>query len=265
MKHLVAASLSACVLLPAHAVISVGSPSFIYTQSFDTLTTTASATVAWANDSTLAGWSLFNGVGTALTTYGADAGTNTTGTFRSYGAAGASDRAFGALGSGGTYFGSPAAGAVAGYMALALSNDTGSALSGFTLNFSGEQWRNGGNASAHTMVMEFGFGASFGAVASWTPAGSGFNFTSPAVGTPAAAVDGNSAGRVNGLGGAISTPWAAGETLWVRWIDVNELGNDHGLAIDDLSLRVTAVPEAHSGALLLAGLMAVGFVAARRR
>jgi hypothetical protein len=78
-------------------------------------------------------------------------------------------------------------------------------------------------------------------------------------------VDGNSTGRINGLGGAVSTPWAAGDTLWVRWIDINELGSDHGMAIDDLSFSVTPVPEAQSGALLLAGLMAIGFVAARRR
>jgi hypothetical protein len=265
MKHLVAASLSAFALLPAQAVISVSSTSFAYAQSFDTLTTTASTTVAWANDSTLAGWSLFNGAGAALATYGADAGTNTTGIFRSYGASGASDRALGALGSGGAYFGTPPTGAVAGYMAVALSNDSGATLPGFTLNFSGEQWRNGGNTSAHTMVTEYGFGASFTAVTGWTAAGGSFNFTSPVVGATAAAVDGNSAGRINGLGGAISTRWAAGDTLWVRWIDVNELGSDHGMAIDDLSFSVTPVPEVHTSALLLAGLMAIGFVAARRR
>ncbi len=265
MKRLVAAGLSVFVLLPAHAVISVSSPSFTYAQNFDSLTTTTGTAVPWANDSTLAGWSLLASTGAAVTTYGADAGTSTTGSFRSFGAAGAAERALGALASGGTVFGSPAAGAVAGYVAVALSNDTGSALSGFTLNFSGEQWRNGGNTSVHTLAMQFGFGSSFAAVTVWSGPGGSFDFTSPVVGATAAAVDGNAAGRVNGLGGTVTTPWAAGETLWVRWVDVNDFGNDHGMAIDDLRLSVSAVPEAHSATLLLAGLLAVGFVALRRR
>ena len=58
--------------------------------------------------------------------------------------------------------------------------------------------------------------------------------------------------------------WAAGDTLWVRWIERNDAGNDHGLAVDDLSLSVSAVPEPGALALMLAGLAAVGFVARRR-
>jgi hypothetical protein len=265
MKHLVAASLSVCVLLPAQAAISVSSPNFTYAQNFDSLTTTTGTAVPWANDSTLAGWSLFAGTGAAVATYGADAGTSATGSFRSFGAAGATERALGALASGGTVFGSPAPGAVAGYVAVALSNDTGSALSGFTLNFNGEQWRNGGNTSTHNFNMQYGFGSTFNSVVMWTGPGGSFNFASPVVGATAGAVDGNAAGLVSGLGGAVSTTWAPGDTLWVRWMDVNDAANDHGMAIDNVSFSVSAVPEAHSATLLLAGLMAMGFVALRRR
>jgi hypothetical protein len=265
MKHLVAASLSALVLLPAHAAVSVTSPSFTYSQSFDSLTTTTGTAVPWANDSSLTGWSLFNSLGAAITTYGADNGGNNAGSFRSYGATAAADRALGALASGSALFGSPASGAVAGYVVLALSNNTGASLAGFTLGFSGEQWRNGGNTTPQSMTMEYGFGSSYASVTGWAAPGGSFNWVSPVVGATAAAVDGNGAGRVNGLGGSIGAPWAAGDTLWVRWVEVNDIGSDHGLAIDDLSFSVSAVPEAQSGALLLAGLLAVGFVVARRR
>ena len=61
-----------------------------------------------------------------------------------------------------------------------------------------------------------------------------------------------------------SLGWAAGDTLWVRWTERNDIGNDHGLAIDDLSFSVRAVPEPGALSLMLAGLAAVGFVARRR-
>ena len=170
----------------------------------------------------------------------------------------------GGVASGGAYFGSPASGTVAGYIAVAFTNNTGSALDGFTIGFNGEQWRNGGNTSAQPMVLEYGIGASIGTVALWA-APAALSWTSPVTGATAAAVDGNAAGRVPGLTATVtSMGWATGDTLWVRWIERNDAGNDHGLAVDDLSLSVSAVPEPGALALMLAGLAAVGFVARRR-
>jgi PEP-CTERM motif len=77
-------------------------------------------------------------------------------------------------------------------------------------------------------------------------------------------VDGNGAGSVAGLGGTVVADWAPGQTLWLRWVDLNDVGNDHGLAIDNFSFSVTAVPEPEPWMLLMTGLAAVGFVARRR-
>jgi PEP-CTERM motif len=249
----------------AQAAISVDSAGFTYSQSFDSLTTSTTA-VPWANDSTLPGWSLLISTLADAPTIAADNGGSNAGTFRSYGSTGSADRALGGLASGGAYFGAPASGAVAGYIAVAFTNNSGASIDGFTLGFAGEQWRNGGNTAAQPMALEFGLGATFGAVSSWTAPGGAFSYSSPVVGSTAAAVDGNAAGRVVGLGGSI-TPlsWAPGDTLWIRWIERNDNGNDHGLAIDDLSFSVTAVPEPGALALMLAGLGAVGFIARRRR
>ncbi len=254
------ASATLLALLPAHAGISVGSPGFTYAETFDSLSTSTTAS-AWVNDSTLAGWSLFNAAGNTVPTILGGNGSVNTGSFYSFGATGSTERALGSTASGGAYFASPASGAVAGWIALALTNDSGGALDAFTVGYSGEQWRNGGNTSAQSLVLEYGFGSSFGAVSGWTPVST---FTSPVVGASAAAVDGNSAGRVTGLGATVTTPWAAGDTLWLRWSDLNDVGNDHGLAIDDLSFSVSVVPEPGTVALWLAGLAAVGFVARRR-
>jgi hypothetical protein len=261
-KNLLAAA-ALLTLLPAHAVIDVTSTAFTYGENFDTLTTATTAQ-AWANDSTLAGWNLFISTGAAAATIAADIGSSNAGTFRSFGDAGVAERALGGVASGGTYFGSPASAAVAGWIAVAFSNSTGAALTGFTIGYSGEQWRNGGNTSAQTMVLEYGYGATFGAVSAWLAPGGSFDFTSPVTGATAAAVAGNSTGLVAGLGGTVNTSWAAGDTLWLRWVERNDVGNDHGLAIDDVSFSVSAVPEPGSLALLLAGIAAVGFLSRRR-
>lgn len=215
-----------------------------YTQTFDGLARSGSDN-AWSNHVTLPGWYLFRqpAPGTEITAYTANHGSSNVGSFMSYGAVEDSDRALGALGSGGTYFGSPATGNIAGWIAFAATNATGGTLETITLAFDGEQWRNGGNATPQTMVLEYGFGASFGAVATWTAPGGTFDWTSPIATTTAGAVDGNTAGRVADRGGTLTAlGWAAGETLWLRWREVNDAGNDHGLAIDNFSLTLPAVP-----------------------
>jgi PEP-CTERM motif len=259
--------LSTAILLAAaanaQAAISVDSVGFTYNQDFDSLTTSTTAS-PWANDSTLPGWSLFIATLADAPTILGGSGSVNTGSFYSFGDAGSSERALGGTASGGTYFGSPATNTVAGYIAVAFTNNSGSVLDGFTLGFNGEQWRNGGNTSAQTMVLEVGVGASFGTVAAWTAAPS-LSWASPVVGATAAAVDGNAAGRVGGLSASFTQlAWAPGDTLWVRWTERNDAGNDHGLGIDDLSFSVTAVPEPGALAMMLAGLAAVGFIARRR-
>jgi hypothetical protein len=55
--------------------------------------------------------------------------------------------------------------------------------------------------------------------------------------------------------------WQVGQSLYLRWQDVNNSGNDAGLAIDSFHIEI---PEPSSVALmLLAGLGCVGCV--RRR
>lgn len=262
------ALLGALALLGLSAATAQAQVSFTgtaLTQNFDTLITTGTAQ-AWSNNTTLPGWSLFNKTPTAITTYNAGDGSSNAGSFYSFGTGTGTERALGGAASGGAYFGSPASGTVAGWIAFAATNNTGSTATDFTIGYDGEQWRNGGNATAQTMVLEYGFGATFTGVTTWTPAGSAFNFTSPVATATAAAVNGNVAGRVAGRGGTVNQTWAPGQTLWIRWIENNDAGNDHGLAIDNFSLTAslpTAAPE--PGTLVLGVLGIAGLVARRRK
>lgn len=264
----VVAAFAAAVPLASQAAISITSTAFSYTQDFDTLASTNSASLPWTNDSTLPGWSLFRQPlpGTALTTYGADNGSSTAGSFYSYGTNGSTERALGGLGANSAYFSSPANGAVAGAFAVSFTNNTGQTLTSATISFDGEQWRNGGNTSAQTMLLQYGIGATFTSVSTWVTPGGNFNWTSPVVGSTAAALDGNlAANRVAGRGGSITGTLANGATLWIRWVENNDAGNDHGLAIDNFSFSVTPVPEPSSGVLLAAGAALLGALRIRRR
>lgn len=254
-KFLVAA-VALAAAASAQATVSVSSVAFNYSQSFDSLASTGSIT--FVNDSTLTGWSLFRGSGTSLTVT-AGTGSSNAGGFYSFGDAGSTERALGSVASGTT-------GTLT--YALALTNNTGLALDSFKLNYDGEQWRNGGVTAVHQLTVQYGFGASYAAVTNWTSAGAAFDFSSVQnTATAGAVVTGNTVGLVPALGGTVITNWAAGDTLWVRWTDIDNTGSDHGLAIDNVSFSVTAtaVPEPGTYAMLLAGLGAMGFLARRRR
>ncbi len=234
-----------------------------YTQDFNTLASSGSGNT-WTNNVTLPGWYLFRqpSPGTALSAYDASNGSSTTGTFYSFGSA-AGERALGAIGSGGAYWGSPANGATAGWMAVAFTINTSAAVNSFTISYTGEQWRDA-NTSAQNLLLEWGVGATFGAVTTWTAPGGSFDFTSPQVAN-AGAIDGNlAANRVTGLGGTVNTTLNIGDTLWIRWRVLNAPGNDHGLSIDDFSFSTTLIPEPQHYAILLAVLLASAIIIRRR-
>jgi hypothetical protein len=254
----------ACLVTCTGVASVIITDSSTYTQNFDTLAAVGT-NVTWLNDNTLPGWSLFRqpAPGTAITTYTATRAFPTGSGFLSFGATGSSERALGGVGSNTSYFGGPASGTVAGWIAVSLVNQSGSRINSFSILYDGEQWLCGGNTTPQTMALEWGIGSSFAPVSSWTAPGSPFNFTSPVHSNVGYGVDGNAAGLVAGIGGTVnSVNWNNGETLWIRWIENNDVGEDHGLAVDNFRFTATVVPEP-SG--LCIGVCGAACLLARRR
>ncbi|MFB2892388.1 SdiA-regulated domain-containing protein [Aerosakkonemataceae cyanobacterium BLCC-F50] len=201
-----------------------------YSQNFDSLS--ASGTnFSWTDDSTLSGWY------SSRTTYNASTGSLNTGALYSFGIT--ADRALGSVASGTTntiYYG------------IRLVNNTSNTVTGLNISFVGEQWRNGGSTTttpsvAQTLDFQYQIGATSLTGGTWVD----FNpldFTTPVFGTTAAiALDGNLSSNRTALSSTLSSlTLAPGQEIWLRWQDINDANNDHGVAIDDFSITANFAP-----------------------
>ncbi|MEO8617630.1 MAG: hypothetical protein ABI600_21055 [Luteolibacter sp.] len=218
-----------------------------YVQDFDNLGTTVLTNVVSATigsqtnigpltNATLNGWyaTKIAGDGTLATSISPDTGSGTSGLVNNYGAAAASDRALGVLASSSNIM---AVGAL-------IKNDTGGTLTGLSLSMTAEFWR---SSTLTQNTLTFGYGKISGAITSanfLSSSGAGVlplsaaNIVGPAFGTSSAALDGNNATNQAAFTN-ISLPLTLlpGESAFIRWQDVNDNGNDAGLAIDNLTIN----------------------------
>ena len=203
-----------------------------YTQNFDTLATSGT-TNTWTDDTTLTGWySQFSAQPTSPTVYIANAGGTTNGAIYSFGTGTDTERALGSIASGtpGNIFN-----------AVRLVNNTGSTITSLDISYTGEQWRNGGNTSAQQLDFQYQV-ADAGTITDantpttgWTDYNA-LDFVSPITGTTAIALDGNAAANRTAKSSTLTVTVNAGQEIWLRWQDLNDSGNDHGLAVDDFSV-----------------------------
>ncbi|MEH1816951.1 MAG: Calx-beta domain-containing protein, partial [Nostoc sp.] len=212
-------------IIQAYQSILPASFNGTYSQNFSSLA--ISGTPAWVNDSTISGWY------STRTTYSPGTGSNNTGGLYSFGSSNNPDRALGSLASGTT-------GTI--YYGLRLQNNTGSAITKLQVSYTGEQWRNGGNTSQQQLKFSYQTGSTITSLTTgtWTPVTS-LDFTGPIATATVAALNGNLiANRVviTPVIFNLATPIANGEEIILRWEDIDDGGNDHGLAIDDVSIKV---------------------------
>jgi DNA/RNA endonuclease G (NUC1) len=205
------------------------------TETFDTLASTGTG-IAWVDNSTIPGW------WSTRTTYNSGTGSSNTGALYSFGVAGTNlvtDRALGSVASGGT-------GTV--FHAARLTNDTGGTITSLDISYVGEQWRNGGNATAHTLTFQYQVadaGVITGAnvpLSGWTTF-SDLSFTGPVTGATAATLDGNFAANRTAVAATLAVTAGSGQEIWLRWMDPDDAGSDHGLAIDDFSVTARSAGD----------------------
>ncbi|MEP6915955.1 MAG: Ig-like domain-containing protein, partial [Acidobacteriota bacterium] len=198
------------------------------TENFDTLAA-AGTNAAWTDNSTIPGWYA------TRPTYNAGTGSSNTGALYSFGVAGTnslSDRALGSVASGGT-------GTL--FQAVRLTNNTGSTITSLAISYVGEQWRNGGNTSAHTLTFSYQVADAAVVTGANTPTTgwttfAPLSFTGPVTGATAAALDGNAAVNRASRSAALTVTVNSGQEIWLRWQDLDDAGGDHGLAVDDFSV-----------------------------
>lgn len=157
------------------------------------------------------------------TTYRADNGTGNAGDTYSFGATGSTDRAFGSIGSNGI---------VLTHNGLKLVNNTGGSINTLDVEYYGEQWRNGA-ATADGYRFQVSTDATSLSTGTWTTV-SALNYSTSTTSPIDGALNGNLAGnRTLVTGSAFFSAVANGGTVWVRWSDDNNAGNDDGIGVDD--------------------------------
>jgi len=229
------------------------------TENFDTLAATGT-TAPYTQGQTIPGFYFtnFGGTGGLQTTYRISNGISGTGGTYSFGAGGITDRAFGSLASSTT-------GTI--QFGVQIKNDTNKVITNFTVDYIGEQWRNGGNVNSQKLTFDYSTNATSLTTGTYTTE-SALDFTSPIANNSVSILDGNAVLNRTAINSTVnlSTPLAAGSSLWLRWTDIKDAGNNHGLAIDNFSFRATAVPAPSSVAVMaLGGLMPMLAIARRRR
>jgi hypothetical protein len=227
----------------------------IYTQNFDAL--------ASSNNATIAGFQRVETGSNANNTYAAGTGSANAGNIYSFGAvsgAAASDRALGSLGSGtltSTRFGG------------IFTNGLGSAITSLVFGYTGEQWR-AGNSAVDGLIFEYSTDATSLTNGTWLSSTS-LNFA-PVRTSGNTELNGNLAINQRAISGTIAgLSIANGASYGFRWTDRDSSGNDHGLAVDNLSINATiapivsAAPEPGTWAMMIIGFGAAGASLRRRK
>ena len=227
----------------------------MYTQTFDAL--------AGSTNATIAGFQRVETGSNANGTYAVGTGSDTAGNIYSFGAASgaaASDRALGSVGSGSL--------TLARFGGIFV-NGLGSAITSLAFGYTGEQWR-AGNSASDGLVFEYSTNATSLTNGTWLSSTT-LNFA-PVRTSGNTALNGNLAINQRTLSGTIAgLSIANGASYGFRWTDRDSTGNDHGLAVDNLSIRATiaplvsAAPEPGTWAMMIIGFGAAGASLRRRK
>jgi hypothetical protein len=238
------AALSAMTFAHAEVVLVGGS----YSEDFNTLAPVGTSAVVPL------GWAFSESGPNANATYTANNGTSNAGDTYSYGTSGSTERAFGMLQSG----------SLVSTIGVEFWNLTGSTVGSLDITYTGEQWRLGATGRADRIDFQWSTNAASLTTGTWVDHDA-LDFSSPNTTGAIGALDGNVVGNRTMLSSTVTgLNVAPGARFWLRWTDLNIVGAEDGLAVDQFLLTSQAVSEPQPYALILAGLGLLGFALRRR-
>lgn len=227
------------------AQVDYARPGSVYSQDFNNPAGWPVADLKWEDNLTFPGWyaAFYDSKEAAFITPtrlgmtdGRGAGLNL---YR-----GVTDRTDGALGSQAAEEVSPESGAGGIFYGVQITNKTDLVLTQFSFGYKVELWRLASPKSQQaTLMASYKIGGGSLKDGAWTIIG-GTSYTTPkgGNGSTATSVDGNQTEnqvefpKITVTGVRIPP----GESVWIRWFDVNNRGFDHGVALDDF--KFSAAP-----------------------
>ncbi|MBI2967371.1 MAG: T9SS type A sorting domain-containing protein [Bacteroidetes bacterium] len=213
---------SGTLMFQSYGQVSITTFGTPYNQNFNTLGNSG-ADLVWVNNSTLAGW-YTNEWDNA---YDADSGWSPVKGLFSFGLSPASDRALGSVA------GPPAAWVTFG---VRIANNTGFEIVSFGIAYTGEQWR---CANSAAQLLDFQYMINADSITNpgpWTDVDP-LDFSSPQTCPDTGWRDGNNAINRAFFGPlGLTVTVNAGDEIWFRWVDNDDFNDEHGLAVDDLSI-----------------------------
>lgn len=254
--------------ISAHGQVSYSVVDSTYTQNFDKVggysdSGVNSYTMVFGSNTTFAGWYASNvswngtafsyaDVTSARVSIGSDSTVQSLFIFRPSASASRYEGALGSIpidaNSGGTI--SREIGGI--YYGVQIVNNTTTTLTSFSFGYTGEQW-GWGSSGANALTVSYQIGGTDMTSGAWVGV-AGATFNSPLFSNPTSGVsslNGNDVANQVTLAQTITgVTIAPGESIWIRFFDVNNTGYDQGLAVDNFWFTTSAVPEPSTYAVI---------------
>jgi hypothetical protein len=259
-RLLTALATSLALAAPAAAQIEYSTPGRPYVQNFDHPDAADAGILSWVDNSTFGGWfaayydglrGTFSPVDNIVATSGAGRLEHAFYLYRSdpVRAAGSAranppPRPDAALGTQPSDTRCPGVGSGGIFYGVALVNRSGVTLETLRLSYRVELWRLAFTpAKQSTLTASYRVGGDSLTSGNWTLI-PGAVYTTPHAGegegSNARSLDGNAPENVTPFPDLVvgNLALAPGQTLWIRWFDVNNRLADHGIGLDDVSITL---------------------------